>query len=149
MSPNGNTTRIPHNETKCNSVSVLQQRRVKMGTRVDMDLFTAYLKARRGEMGLREAAHQIGDISPATLSRIENGRVPDMDVFLRLCDWIGLPPETVLSREDAPSETASTPEVIEAHLRADRTLDESTAEAIARMVKAAYELGQRKQHGDG
>jgi hypothetical protein len=38
--------------------------------------------------------------------------------------------------------------VIEAHLRADRNLDDATAEAIANMVKAAYALGQRKKNAD-
>lgn len=119
-----------------------------MGSQLDMDLFTAYLKARRNTIGLREAVQEIGDISPATLSRIENGRIPDMDVFLRLCDWIGVPAETFLRREDEPINVAKTTEVIEAHLRADRNLDSDTAEAIAKMVKAAYALGQRKPDAD-
>ena len=48
------------------------------------------------------------------------------------------------------SQTAApkTTEVIEAHLRADRNLDDATAEAIANMVKAAYALGQRKKNAD-
>src|SRR5258707_8610477 len=117
-----------------------------MGSQLDMQLFTAYLKARRNEMGLREAVQQIGEISPATLSRIENGRVPDMDVFLRLCDWIGVPPETFLKNETSQTAAPKTTEVIEAHLRADRNLDDATAEAIANMVKAAYALGQRKKN---
>jgi transcriptional regulator with XRE-family HTH domain len=119
-----------------------------MSSQLDMELLTAYLKARRGEMGLREAVQQIGDISPATLSRIENGRVPDIEVFLRLCDWIGIPPETFLKRETEVATTPKTTEVIEAHLRADRNLDEAAAEAIANMVKAAYALGQRKKNAD-
>src|SRR5258706_6412809 len=119
-----------------------------MSSQLDMELFTAYVKARRGEMGLREAVQQIGDISPATLSRIENGRVPDMDVFLRLCDWIGVPAETFLKREMDSRTLPKTTEVTEAHLRADRNLDGATAEAIAKMVKAAYALGQRKSDAD-
>src|SRR5258706_15170917 len=105
-----------------------------MSSQLDMELFAAYLKARRGDMGLREAVQQIGDISPATLSRIENGRIPDMDVFLRLCDWIGLPAETFVKRETDVTTEPKTIEVIEAHLRADRNLDHAAAEAIANMV---------------
>ena len=119
-----------------------------MGSYLDMDILTAYLKARRGEMGLREAANQIGEISASTLSRIENGKVPDMETFLRLCDWIGLPSDTFLIHSDDDASTASTPEIIEAHLRADRDLDPDTAEAIAKMVKSAYELNRRKQDAD-
>lgn len=114
-----------------------------MNNELDMELFAAYLKARRGDLGLRDAADQIGEISASTLSRIENGKIPDMDVFLRLCDWMGLPASTFL-REPDLSRAGATPTVIEAHLRADKELDESTAEAIAKMVKAAYELGRRR-----
>jgi len=116
-----------------------------MTSYIDMKLLTGYLKSRRGEMGLREAAQQIGDVSASTLSRIENGKLPDMDVFLRLCDWIGLPPDTFLKQDDDTITSVSTPEIIEAHLRADRELDEETAEAIARMVRSAYELNRRRQ----
>lgn len=115
-----------------------------MGNQLDMNLLTAYLKARRGDLGLREAAEQIGEISASTLSRIENGKIPDIDIFLRLCDWMGLPASMFL-REPDQMTSGETPAVIEAHLRADKELDESTAEAIAKMVKAAYELGRRKR----
>lgn len=120
-----------------------------MNTQLDMNLLIAHLRARRGEVGLREAAVQIGEISPATLSRIENGKVPDMEVFLRLCDWMGLAPEVFLKRDDQPKPQLGTPEMIEAHLRADRELDETTAEAIAHMVKAAYQLGRRQRDDKG
>lgn len=115
-----------------------------MATYLDLELFIAYLKTRRGEMGLREAAQEIGEISASTLSRIENGKLPDMDVFLRLCDWMGLQPDTFLKQADDNEEKANTIEIIEAHLRADRELDPDTAEAIAKMVKSAYELNRRK-----
>src|SRR4051812_22524621 len=101
-----------------------------MANQLDMNTFMAYLKARRGSLGLRDAADQIGDISASTLSRIENGKLPDMDVFLRLCDWMGIAPSTfLLEGDEAPR--SETPEVIEAHLRADKEIDEGTAEAIA------------------
>jgi len=35
----------------------------------------------------RQAAMQIG-ISASTLSRIEKGKLPDADTFLKICDWI-------------------------------------------------------------
>jgi hypothetical protein len=34
-------------------------------------------------------------------------------------------------------------EVIEAHLRADKNLDETSAEAIAKMLRAAYNVNRR------
>lgn len=43
---------------------------------------------RRGNMGVRAAAREIG-ISPTTLSRIENGHVPDIGTLDKVCAWIG------------------------------------------------------------
>lgn len=38
-------------------------------------------------IGLREFAKTI-DISPATLSRIEHGKPPDIETFFKLCHWM-------------------------------------------------------------
>jgi transcriptional regulator with XRE-family HTH domain len=46
------------------------------------------LARRRGNMGVRAAAREIG-ISPSTLSRIEKGHVPDVSTLEKVCDWIG------------------------------------------------------------
>lgn len=42
-------------------------------------------------MPLREAAEKIG-ISSATLSRIENGKTPEVDTFCNLCTWLETKP---------------------------------------------------------
>lgn len=46
------------------------------------------LARRRGNMGVRAAAREIG-ISPTTLSRIENGHVPDIGTLDKVCAWLG------------------------------------------------------------
>ena len=46
------------------------------------------LARRRGNMGVRAAAREIG-ISPSTLSRIENGHVPDVATLGKVCAWLG------------------------------------------------------------
>jgi len=45
------------------------------------------LARRRGNMGVRAAAREIG-ISPSTLSRIENGHVPDVATLEKVCAWL-------------------------------------------------------------
>ena len=45
------------------------------------------LAKRRGNMGVRAAAKEIG-ISPTTLSRIENGHVPDIGTLEKVCAWL-------------------------------------------------------------
>ena len=38
-------------------------------------------------IGTREFAKQIG-VSASTLSRIENGKIPDLETFFKLCFWM-------------------------------------------------------------
>jgi len=120
-----------------------------MGSYLAMDKLAALVKAKRGKQGLRETAKAIGDVSASTLSRIEQGKMPDLDTFMRLCDWLEVSPNEFFSsdtQQQADAETnmppiapgMSTPEIIEVHLRADKELDPETAGALANMVKAAY-----------
>ena len=58
----------------------------------------ALIRSRRGNAGIRETAKQIG-ISIATLSRIENGRTPDLHTFAKLCKWAKVDPSFYLAYE--------------------------------------------------
>jgi len=119
-----------------------------MTNQLDQKAFIARIKAKRGDMGLREAAAEIGEISASSLSRIENGKLPDMETFLRICDWLEVDSSTFLTlASDAEFESeGNTPQIIEAHLRADTNLDEDTAIAIAKMVKNVYEMNAKKNN---
>ncbi|GHO45817.1 UDP-N-acetylglucosamine 1-carboxyvinyltransferase [Ktedonospora formicarum] len=64
-----------------------------MGSMLDTQQLAALLRARRGERGLRDIAQEIGNVSPATLSRIENGKMLDVETFLRVCDWLDANPQ--------------------------------------------------------
>ena len=44
---------------------------------------------RRGSEGVREFAKKLG-VSPATLSRVENGKLPDLETFSKICDKLDL-----------------------------------------------------------
>lgn len=54
------------------------------------------IKEKRGDRGLREVANEIG-ISHATLSRIENGKLPDIETFKKICEWLNVDPGVILS----------------------------------------------------
>src|SRR5258708_25620616 len=91
------------------------------------------IRRRRIELSLslRDVADKTG-VSASTLSRIENGTgKPDADNIARLAAWLDMPMERVLSGRHADGEATaaviyypheSTPEIVEAHLRADHNL---------------------------
>jgi transcriptional regulator with XRE-family HTH domain len=105
---------------------------------------SAAVNAKRGGVGLRDTAKAIGDVSPATLSRIEQGKSPDLETFLRLCRWLGKEPSefTAGPLGKANLSGTSTPELIEGHLRADRSLSPATAKTLIEMIRLAYRKDQ-------
>lgn len=52
-----------------------------------IDELAGLILKKRGSMGVRAAAAEIG-ISPTTLSRVENGHIPDMQTLEKLCNWL-------------------------------------------------------------
>jgi transcriptional regulator with XRE-family HTH domain len=90
--------------------------------------------ARRSKrLSLRDLADQTG-VSLNTLSRVENGHVPDLKNFRRIVDWLGLPAEQFLESPGG----ASTPQAIARHLRSDRRLTKEAASQIVEMVEEMY-----------
>lgn len=110
-----------------------------MGSYVDMNHLASLVRAKRGRRGLRDVAREIGDVSPSTLSRVENGKLPDMETFLLICDWLSIPPATVIKTPDDRSTmpVSGDAESIVVQLRASKDLDPEVASAIATMVIAA------------
>ncbi|HMQ03920.1 MAG TPA: helix-turn-helix transcriptional regulator [Pyrinomonadaceae bacterium] len=105
------------------------------------------IKRRREELGLslRDVA-DVTDVSASTLSRIENGTgKPDADNIARLTQWLDMPIDRVMNRGASadvepvvyyPHE--ATPEIVEAHLRADKKLTPETAKALSELFRVAY-----------
>jgi len=98
-------------------------------------------------LSLRDVADETG-VSASTLSRIENGTgKPDADNIARLASWLDMPIERVMHHgQRNPSDPKavvyypheSTPEIVEAHLRADRQLSPETAKALSELFRVAY-----------
>jgi transcriptional regulator with XRE-family HTH domain len=107
------------------------------------------IRQRRRLEGLTlEAAARQSGVSAATLSRLErwtpvddSGRempTPEVRTLSTVADWLGV---AVAEAGFAPVEISGdtpVPNVVEAHLRADRNLDPDTAALLARMFHAAY-----------
>jgi transcriptional regulator with XRE-family HTH domain len=112
---------------------------------LNAERLAAMVRAKRGRQGLREAAKDIGNVSASTLSRVEQGKVPDLETFFELCKWLDASPEEFTGGNPSPHKgLESVPEKIEIHLRADRTLEPATIDALVTMVKLAYEAARQK-----
>lgn len=88
--------------------------------------------SRRRTRGVRAAAKEIG-VSPATLSRVENGHVPDLATFAKICKWLGEDPARFLGMQPTIAEVP--PATV--HLRAKSTMSLDTATALGDMIIAA------------
>ena len=98
------------------------------------------------ELSLRAVADKTG-VSASTLSRIENGTgKPVADNIARLSSWLDMPVDRVMKKRDNnkaidrvvyyPHE--ETPEIVKAHLRADKNLSPETANALSELFRVAY-----------
>ncbi|PYS98098.1 MAG: hypothetical protein DMF63_17350, partial [Acidobacteria bacterium] len=103
-------------------------------------------KRRREELGLslRDVA-DVTSVSASTLSRIENGTgKPDADNIARLTGWLDMPIDRVMNKAESNVEAVvyypheATPEIVEAHLRADKKLTPETAKALSELFRVAY-----------
>ncbi|MBI1227802.1 MAG: helix-turn-helix domain-containing protein [Bacteroidetes bacterium] len=97
------------------------------------------IKAKRGNQGLRATAEEVGNVSAATLSRVEQGNIPDVDTFISLCRWLEVSTETfILSEDKQKKRDASVKDLVVAHLRADRTLGRDAAETLIQVINHFY-----------
>ncbi len=100
------------------------------------------IKNKRGTKGLRETAKIIG-VSAATLSRIESGKQPDLDTFVKICKWLEINPSEILSFEETQpfsSDDVNNNSFTSAHLRANRELSPETASHLTQAILSMREF---------
>jgi len=90
------------------------------------------ISVKRGSRGVRAAAADVG-ISSATLSRVENGHMPDLETFAKICLWLGKDPRDFLGFE---KEEENQPTAV-VHFRKKRTVTKETAVALGELILAA------------
>ncbi len=87
------------------------------------------------------------EVSASTLTRMAQGKRPDVDSLAALLSWAGLSAEVFIRRTDAPPAEADTLTKITAYLRADAELSPTSADAIEKVLRATYELVTRDEEG--
>jgi transcriptional regulator with XRE-family HTH domain len=91
------------------------------------------VREKRGENGVRSAAAE-ADVSSATFSRIENGQIPDLATFAKICRWLGTDPKQFLG---LPEEIPDKPPAAFVHFKKDVAISPETATSLARLILAA------------
>lgn len=109
-----------------------------MSKEVNTSLLSSLVKNKRGKKGLRDTAIDIGDISASTLSRIEQGKLPDLDTFFKICKWLGKNSDIFMENKKSTRNTSDVKDKISVHLRSDSTLSSETADALIKMIELAY-----------
>jgi transcriptional regulator with XRE-family HTH domain len=121
---------------------------------VDTEELGRAVRRRREELGLslRDVA-DVTSVSASTLSRIENGTgKPDADNIARLTSWLDVPMERILGGRPTQATSPKAvvyypqepmPEIVEAHLRADKNLTPETAAALSELFRVAYQQFSR------
>jgi transcriptional regulator with XRE-family HTH domain len=107
----------------------------------DSDGFFAALNAARVSRGVhwKTVASEAG-VSASTLTRMGQGRRPDVDSFAALASWARLDPDAFFQHPDGVKQhyPQSLPQ-ISVLLRRDPNLSTQAAAALDELVKATYE----------
>ncbi len=101
---------------------------------ISMADFARQLKDKRGALGVRAAAEDIG-ISAATLSRVERENLPDLNTFAKLCQWLEIDPASVLGLKEIQDDAVS----VSAHFKKKNTLDPKLAKALTEMILKTHQ----------
>jgi transcriptional regulator with XRE-family HTH domain len=104
-------------------------------TKITLENIGREISVKRGSIGVRLTAAEIG-ISPSTLSRIENGHLPDLETFKKLCLWLGVDAGDILETKNAGSGNEGGRET-RVHFKRDNTVTGETAKHLAQMILSA------------
>ena len=115
--------------------------------KVTLQNLGATLRERRGKRGLREVSAEVGTSAP-TLSRIESGKMPDLQTFSKLCQWLRIDPASVLGVQEAVSNPIG-PGAAVAHLKAKKEIEPATARALAHAIMRAQMIIADQPEGEG
>lgn len=99
------------------------------------------IQEKRAGIGIREAAREVG-VSPATLSRVENKKIPDLETFGKICKWLGDDPSLYLGL--ASQSTPAAPRV-QVHFKKETAIRPDSARALGEMILAVQRMLQEEE----
>lgn len=107
---------------------------------ISLETLVEQLKEKRGAQGIRVTSEAIG-ISPATLSRVERGNLPDLDTFRKICEWVGQDPAVILGMRSV----ADSKPVVRVHFKKEMAVSPETAIALSELIQAAHEHMKKEE----
>lgn len=110
----------------------------------DAPAFFAALDAEREARGMtwKQVAAEAG-VSASTLTRMGQGRRPDVDSLAALAAWSGLDPKAFF-RGNPAKEGPEPLAMISTYLRGDPHLTQDSASALEEIIKVAYDQLRRR-----
>ncbi len=103
-------------------------------------------KRQQRQLSWRQLAHDAG-VGPSTLSRMAQGNRPDVDSFVALIQWLGIPAEEFMRGGDEGGEgqtATGSAQAVASLLRANKNLDPDSAAAIDDILQAAMRLAEKR-----
>jgi transcriptional regulator with XRE-family HTH domain len=102
---------------------------------IRIELLAKEIAERRAGNGIRETAKVVG-VSAATLSRVENKKIPDLETFSKICKWLGKDPALFLGLPTSNTATAPTALV---HFKKGDAIKKDSAKALGEMILAVQQ----------
>ena len=99
-----------------------------------LDELAHLVSRKRGSMGIRAAARAI-DISPATLSRIERGHLPDLRTLQKICEWLDEDPSRFLG--DGGHKTDDDGVALQIAFKKKSAVSKKTSKSLANLIEKA------------
>ena len=104
----------------------------------DASAFYEALDAQRLSQGLNwKQVAQASGVSASTLTRMAQGKRPDVDSLAALAAWSGLNADKFIRSDETRPEPDSLA-MITTYLRSDRNLSKEAAIALEELIKATY-----------
>lgn len=112
----------------------------------DADAFYAALDGvrHRRKLNWKQVSAQSG-VSASTLTRMAQGKRPDVDGLAALVAWSGLDADSYLRSSDEQRPEQEPLAMISTYLRGDRNLSPDAANALEQVIKVTYEQLRNKE----
>lgn len=110
---------------------------------LQLDALVAALDSERQARGLswRQLALEAG-VSPSTLTRMQQGKSPDVNTFSALTTWVDIPAERFYSDQKMKNVHDDPMAVISTLLRGKKNMSPKAIKAIQELVNAAVKLSK-------